>query len=61
MSARASRWLTSVERNTETGTISEGKTVLVIRLAWSSRLEAERCTVSLNSPHGSMPAKINSG
>src|ERR1035438_140204 len=27
----ANRWLTSDDKNTETGTISEGKTVLVIR------------------------------
>src|SRR5579862_4066778 len=56
MRARASRWLTRDDRNTETGTISAGKTVLVIRLAWSSRLEAERCTVSLNRNQGSIPA-----
>ena len=49
-------WLMSDERKTETGMISEGKTVLVIRLEWSSRLEAERCTVSLKSSQGSMPA-----
>ena len=61
ISASASRWLTSEDRKTETGTISAGKTVLVIRLAWSSRLVAERCTVSLNSSQGSMPANRNSG
>ena len=56
-----SAWLTSEERNIETGTTSAGKTVLVIRLACSSREVDERCTVSLNSSQGSMPAKRNSG
>src|SRR5664279_5974782 len=37
ISATASRWLIRVERKTDTGTISAGNTVLVIRLAWSSR------------------------
>ena len=61
ISASASRWLTTDERKTETGTISAGNTVFVIRLACPSRLEAERCTVSLNSSQGSMPEKRNSG
>src|ERR1035438_2394213 len=56
----ASRWLTKVDKNTETGTISAGKTVLVIRLAWSSRDGAHRCTVSLNSSQGNIPAKMYS-
>ena len=59
--ASAIRWLISDERKIETGTISAGKTVLVIRLACSSRLDAERCTVSLNSSQGSIPANRNSG
>ena len=59
--ATASRWLTRVDRKTDTGTISAGKTVLVIRLAWSSREGALRWTVSLNSSQGSIPAKMNSG
>ena len=58
ISTTASRWLTRVDRKTDSGTISAGKTVLVIRLAWSSRHGAERCTVSLKSSQGSMPAKI---
>ena len=45
----------------ETGTISAGNTVLVIRLAWSSRLDVDRCTVSLKSSHGSMPANRKRG
>jgi hypothetical protein len=40
------RWLASDERKIETGTISAGKTVLVIRLALSSIEFAERVTVS---------------
>ena len=48
-------------KDTETGMISDGKTVLVMRLACSSRLEADRCTVSLKSSHGSIPANKNSG
>ena len=46
-SPSAIKWLTSEERKIETGTISAGNTVLVIRLACSSRLDADRCTVSL--------------
>ena len=60
-SPNAIKWLTSEERKIETGTISAGNTVFVIRLACSSRLDVERCTVSLNSSHGSMPAKRNRG
>src|ERR1022692_1232682 len=60
ISATASRWLIRVDRKTDTGTISDGNTVLVIRLAWSSRDGAERCTVSLNSSQGSIPAKMYS-
>src|SRR5665647_3766691 len=60
ISATASRWLIRVDRKTDTGTISAGNTVLVIRLAWSSRDGAERCTVSLNSSQGSIPAKMYS-
>src|ERR1017187_9747037 len=59
ISATASRWLIRVDRKTDTGTISAGNTVLVIRLAWASREGAERWTVWLNSSQGSIPAKID--
>ena len=45
-SATTIRWLASDERKMETGTISAGKTVFVIRLALSSIEFAERVTVS---------------
>src|ERR1039457_2460688 len=49
----ARRWLTTEDRNTETGRISEGNTVFVIRFDWSSITVADRCTVSLKSSQGS--------
>ena len=59
--ATASRWLTRVDKKTDTGTISAGNTVLVIRLAWSNREGALRWTVSLNNSQGSIPAKMYKG
>jgi len=44
-----------VERKIDTGTTSAGNTVFVMRLEFSTILEAERVTVSLNSSHGSTP------
>src|SRR5271166_44342 len=61
ISATASRWLTRVDKKTDTGTISAGNTVLVIRLAWSNKEGALRWTVSLNNSQGSIPAKMYNG
>ncbi len=61
ISTSAIRWLTSDERKTESGTISAGNTVFVMRFAWSSSEDDERCRVSLNNSQGSMPANKNSG
>src|SRR5260370_6020047 len=47
-SASAMPWLINAERNTEIGTTSAGKTVLVMRLACSSR-ELEEHTSELQS------------
>ena len=61
ISRSASKWLISDERKTESGTISAGKTVLVINPACSTSDDDDLCTVSLNSSQGSCPAKRNSG
>ena len=50
---------TMAGRKMEIGTISAGKTVLVIRLAWSSMEEVERDKVSLNSMSGKHSRKRN--
>ena len=57
----AMAWLTREERNTATGIISAGKTVLVISPACSTMLVEERSTVSLNNSHGSMAANSHRG
>ena len=57
----ASKWLIRDERKMETGRISDGKTVFVIRFAFSSRVVAERMTVSWKNSHGRNPSEEKNG
>ncbi len=58
-SNNAMRWWIRDERKIDTGTTSAGNRVLVIKLACSTMLGAERSTVSWNRSQGSIPQNRN--
>ena len=54
------KWLASEDKKMDTGTISAGNTVLVIRFALSTIEFAERVTVSWNNHQGRNPQNSHS-